>query len=232
MLNFWILLRAEIKRYYAISWSVPGDSLAWFLYTFLIFIGVITILNGVKGGGFGTEDQLLVMVGWMTWIVASDCMGQLPDAIEEEAQTGTLEQICIAPVKLSTILAVRSLAFLLGSGIKGILATILLGFFVAPLPITAGILLLFIISLLGAYGLGFIFAGLALVFKRISALTSLVFSLMIFLTGSLVSLDKLGWVYDLLHYLFPLTWGISLMCSSQVEVHLSTRWCDSERHLG
>jgi hypothetical protein len=36
---------------------------------------------------------------------------------------------------------------------------------------------------------------------------------MIFLTGSLVSLDKLGWVYDLLHYLFPLTWGISLMRS-------------------
>ena len=34
---------------------------------------------------------------------------------------------------------------------------------------------------------------------------------MIFLTGALVSLDKLRWVYDLLRYLFPLTWGISLM---------------------
>lgn len=172
MLKFWVLLRAEIKRYYAISWSAPGDSLAWFLYTILIFIAAVMILNGVKGGGFGREDQLLVMVGWMTWSVASDCMGELPDAIVEEAQTGTLEQICIAPVKLSTILAVRSLAFFLGSGIKGILATILLGFFVAPLPITAGIILLFFISLLGAYGLGFLFPGLALLFERISVLTA------------------------------------------------------------
>jgi ABC-2 type transport system permease protein len=211
VLKFWVLLRAEIKRYYAISWSVPGDSLVWFLYTILIFIAAIIILNGIKGGGFGSEDQLLVMVGWMTWIVASDCMAEMPDTIVEETQTGTLEQICIVPVKLSTILAVRSLAFLFGSGIKGILAIILLGFFVTPLPITVGLILLFFISLMGAYGMGFIFAGLALVFKRISALTGLVFSLMIFLTGSLVSLDKLGWVYDLLHYLFPLTWGISLM---------------------
>lgn len=205
MLNFWVLLRAEIKRYFAISWSVPGDSLAWFLYTILVFVAAVMILNGVRGGGFGSEDQLLVLVGWMTWIVASDCMAELPNSIVEEAQTGTLEQICIAPVQLSRILAICSLAFFLGSGMKAILATILLGFFVAPLRVTAGLIILFFISLVGAYGLGFLFAGLALVFKRVSALTGFVFSIMIFLTGALVNLDKLGWVYDLLRALFPLT---------------------------
>ena len=76
MLNFWVLLRAEIKRYFAISWSVPGDNLAWFLYTSLVFIAAVMILNGVRGGGFTSEDQLLVLVGWMTWIVASDCMAE------------------------------------------------------------------------------------------------------------------------------------------------------------
>ena len=32
MLN---IFRAEIKRYFLIQWSSPGDSLSWFLYTFL-----------------------------------------------------------------------------------------------------------------------------------------------------------------------------------------------------
>jgi hypothetical protein len=44
--------------------------------------------------------------------------------------------------------------------------------------------------------LGFLFAGVALVFKRTDALVGLVFSLMIFLTGALVGLESLGWIYQ------------------------------------
>ena len=75
------------------------------------------------------------------------------------------------------------------------------------------LLALFLVSLVGAYGMGFLFAGVALVTKRTEALANLVFSLMIFLTGSLVGLESLGGVYDVLRLAFPLTWGISLMRS-------------------
>jgi ABC-2 type transport system permease protein len=204
-------LRAEIIRYYRIQWSNPGDSLSWFLYAFLVFAAAIIILNGVSGGAYGREEQLLVLVGWLAWVVASDCMAELPYIISEEAQTGTLEQVCLLPVPLAGILALRSLAFLLGSGAKGLVAVLLTALFVAPLPNSPVLLLIFAISLLGAYGLGFAFAGLALVFKRTQALVGLVFSLMIFLTGSLVGLESLGWVYQVLKFAFPLTWGISLM---------------------
>jgi ABC-type polysaccharide/polyol phosphate export permease len=67
--------------------------------------------------------------------------------------------------------------------------------------------------LLGTYGLGLLLAGLALVLKRVSALTGLVFSLMIFTTGAFVGLEKLGWVHQVFKLVFPLTWGISLMRS-------------------
>lgn len=207
----WTVFRAEVKRYLQVQWSNPGDSLSWFLYTFLVFIAALVILSGISGGGYGKEEQLLVMVGWLTWVVASDCMSELPYSISEEAQVGTLEQICLAPIPLAGILTLRSLAYFVGVGAKGILAAVLLAFFIAPFSAGPTLIVLFLISLVGAYGLGFLFAGIALVFKRTQALVGLVFSLMIFLTGSLVSLASLGWIFQILKIALPLTWGISLM---------------------
>ena len=207
----WTVFRAEVKRYFLIQWSNPGDSLSWFLYTFLIFIAAMVILNGISGGNYGQSEATLVLVGWLTWMVASECMSELPAVISEEAQTGTLEQVCLAPIPLAGILTVRSLAYFIGVGAKGLLAVALAAAFIAPLPSGSALVVLFLISLVGAYGLGFLFAGVALVFKRTAALVGLVLSLMIFLTGALVGLEKLGWVYQVLRLALPLTWGISLM---------------------
>ncbi len=207
----WTIFRAEVKRYFQIQWSNPGDSLSWFLYTLMMFIAALVILNGIRGGGYGKEEQLLVLVGWLTWMVASDCMSELPAVITEEAQTGTLEQVCLVPVPLATLLGLRSLAYLVGVGAKGLLAAILGALVIAPLLAGSALVVLFLISLVGAYGLGFLFAGLVLVFKRTEALVGLVFSLMIFLTGALVGLESLGWIYEVLKLALPLTWGISLM---------------------
>lgn len=209
----WTILRAEIKRYFLIQWSNPGDSLSWFLYTFLVFIAALVLLNGISGGGYGQDEQILVLVGWLTWMVASDCMSELPHTITEEAQTGTLEQVCLLPIPLAALLALRSLAYLIGAGAKGILAAILAAIFIAPLPGAPSLMVIFLISLVGAYGLGFALAGVALVFKRAEALVGILFSLMIFLTGALVGLEQLGWVYEVAKYGLPLTWGISLMRS-------------------
>ncbi len=207
----WTIFRAEVKRYFQVQWSNPGDSISWFLYTILVLIAALVILNGITGGNYGKEEQLLVMIGWLTWVVASDCMSELPYSISEEAQVGTLEQVCMVPLPLAGILTLRSLAYFLGVGAKGILATVLMALFIAPLHSGVTLVVIFLISLVGAYGLGFLFAGLALVFKRTQALVGLVFSLMIFLTGSLVSLTSLGWIFQVLKLALPLTWGISLM---------------------
>jgi ABC-2 type transport system permease protein len=176
-----------------------------------MFAAAVILLSGILGGNFNKEASLLLAAGWLTWTVASDGMAELPQSISDEARTGTLEQLCITPVPLSVILVVRSLVYFLGVGARGILAAAILSFFVAPLSLSPIILFLFLMSLIGAYGLGFLFAGLALIFKRVKALTNLVFSLMIFFTGAFVGLESTGWVFQVLKILFPLTWGISLM---------------------
>lgn len=213
----WAIFRAEVKRYFLIQWSNPGDSISWFLYTLLVFIAAMVILNGISGGGYGQDEALLVLVGWLTWMVASECMSELPAVISDEAQTGTLEQVCLVPMPLAGILTVRSLAYFIGVGAKGLLAVGLAAIFIAPLPSAPALIVLFLISLVGAYGLGFLFAGLALVYKRTEALVGLVFSLMIFLTGALVGLESLGRVYQVLRLALPLTWGISLMRATLTE---------------
>jgi ABC-2 type transport system permease protein len=115
-------------------------------------------------------------------------------------------------------LILRSVAYFLGIGARGIIALIILLLFVTPRSDGNGltVVVLFMVSLLGAYGLGFLFAGVAIVYKRAKSLTNLVFSLMIFLTGALVGLESLGSVFELLKYTFPLTWGISLMRSVMI----------------
>src|SRR4030066_1034064 len=140
----WTVFRAEVKRFFLIQWSNPGDSISWFLYSILVFIAALVILNGISGGGYGQEEQLLVLVGWLTWVVASDCMSELPYSISEEAQVGTLEQVCLAPIPLAGILTLRSLAYFLGVGATGILAAVLLAFFVVPLHAGPTLIALFL----------------------------------------------------------------------------------------
>ena len=205
------VFRSEVQRYFRSSWSKVGENLSWFLYLMLIFIAAVAILGGVQGNVLGSQDQLLVLVGWLAWIVASDCMSELPQAVSEEAQAGTLEQLCLSALPLWFILAVRSLAYLAGVGIRGLIAAVILFFFVAPPQSIPTLILIFLISLAGAYGLGFIFAGLALVIKRVEALTGVIFSLMIFATGALVGLERLGVWYQVLKLGLPMTWGISLL---------------------
>lgn len=205
------IFRAEMKRYYAVQWSNLGDTLSWFVFTFMMFAAIVVLLNGISGGNLDDQARLLVMIGWITWMVAGDCMAEVPEEVTEEAEAGTLEQLCLLPVPFALILGVRSVAYLLGIGLHGLLAAVVLIFFIAPLPSAPALGVLFFLSLVGAYGLGYLFAGLALIFQKVGALTSLVFSLLILLTGAFVGLESLGWVFDVLRLAFPLTWGISLM---------------------
>ena len=122
----------------------------------------------------------------------------------------------------------RQFAALVGVGLRGLIGAIVLFFFIAQPPAVPALLVLFLVSLVGAFGLGFIFAGLALVFKQVQSLTDLVFSLMIFLTGSLVGLESLGGWYQVLKLAFPLTWGISLMREVVQGVGLVVLWGSGE----
>src|SRR5512136_3084746 len=100
MKSSWLIFRAEIKRYYAESWSRIGDTVSWLVYAVMMFAAIVVVLLGVTDGNFGRKEQLLVLVGWLTYMIASDCMAELPGMITNETEAGTLEELCITPIPL------------------------------------------------------------------------------------------------------------------------------------
>jgi ABC-type transport system involved in cytochrome c biogenesis permease component len=73
--------------------------------------------------------------------------GERSQIISDEAETGTLEQICLLPIPLATILIIRSLAYLLGTGVKGLLAAVVLLFFIrSPLSSVSTLTLYFLLA--------------------------------------------------------------------------------------
>jgi ABC-2 type transport system permease protein len=179
--------------------------------TCLLFVALVTILDGASGGTYGREGQVLTMVGWITFQIGGGYIDHMSRSVSDEAESGTLEQISLSPVPLTVVFAARSIVYVAIAGVRGIIAAVILTLVVGVLPINASLIGLFLASLPGACGLGLALAGLALVFKRTKALTGLVFGLMVFLTGAFVGLEKMGWLFTATRLLLPLSWGISLM---------------------
>jgi ABC-type polysaccharide/polyol phosphate export permease len=65
--------------------------------------------------------------------------------------------------------------------------------------------------LLGSCGVGFALAGLALLYKSVSSVSSVIGNLALLVSGALLPLDGLGPIFTVLKYGFPMTWGISLL---------------------
>ena len=214
MIKYLNVVRAEISRVYADQLSHFWDSVSWIIFTTLLFSAVVTILGSIAGGAYTRDAQLAVMVGWLTFQIAGNCMMSLQDDIASEAATGTLEQVALSPVPLVYVFLARSIACFFATGALGLISAVLLMLLVVgtvPAGNSVTIGLLFVISAIGAYGLGFGMAGAALVFKQVSSVAGVVFSLMIFLTGSLVGLEEVPVLFEVTRIIFPLTWGISLM---------------------
>jgi len=225
-------IRAEIRRHLAILVAYPVDNIAWLAMTCLLFLALVTILDGASGGAYGKEDQVLTMVGWLTFQIGGGYVDHISRSVSDEAESGTLEQICLSPIPLAVVFIARSTVYLVIASVRGVIAALILALVVGILPINTSLVGLFLVSLPGACGLGLALAGLALVFKRTKALTGLAFGLMIFLTGAFVGLEKIGWLFTATQMLLPLTWAISLMRTTFTsDVTLSTL-CSSGELLG
>lgn len=221
------LVMAELRRSFRLARAYWLEYVADFILYFAGFLLLVVVFQA-SSENYNAPGILGSIIGYITWKVCATCSINVADIADEESKTGTLEQIFLNGGSALQIFLARSLAYLFGAGIRGLIASLLFFLLVAPAPSVPALLLLFGISLVGAFGLGFLFAGLALVFKRVQAFTGLVFSLMIFFTGSLVGLERLGGWFVVLKLVFPLTWGISLMREAVRDVPLTVQWQSGE----
>ena len=157
-----------MKRYIVNSISTLVSIYMIFI---LIFAGLQSVSGYVKTGAL--EGSLEgTIIGFFVWTFTIYAFSNLAWNLTNEAQTGTLEQLYLAPCWFKWVAA----STLISDFVFSFVPIMLL---LAAMMATTGkwlrvdppsLVPLLLITLLGAYGVGFALGGLALVFKRIQAL--------------------------------------------------------------
>ena len=154
--------------------------------------------------------MLSTLIGYTTWKICASVLEDIARVASDEARTGTLEQLFLAGWPPGLVFTGRSLGYVISHTLRGlILAFILAGLLGLLQPISPVAAILFVLTLLGACGLGFALAGLTLVYKRIGGGLHLLWQMLVFFTGALAPIT-----HPLLAgfaKLLPLTWGISAL---------------------
>lgn len=154
--------------------------------------------------------MLSTLIGYTTWKICASVLEDIARVASDEARTGTLEQLFLVGWPPGLVFAGRSLGFVLNHTLRGlILAFILAGLLGLLQHVSPVAAILFVLTLMGACGLGFALAGLTLVYKRIGGGLHLLWQMLVFFTGALAPITHP--VLAGFAKLLPLTWGISAL---------------------
>ncbi|MFP3899149.1 MAG: ABC transporter permease [Dehalococcoidia bacterium] len=195
-----------LKRYYFDTLSMI---VTIFLVFLIIFFGAAALLGASPAAGDTLEG---IVVGFMVWTFALVAYSTLSWGIIEEAQQGTLEQLYMSPLGFGWVTILRVAAHFI---INVFMVLVILFLMMATTGRWLNLDVLSLIPLVlltvaGAYGIGFFMGGLALVFKRVqSALQILQFVLVIFIAA------PMGWM-PFMRFL-PLSLGTRLIGAVMID---------------
>jgi ABC-2 type transport system permease protein len=183
-----------------------------YLFFALLFFGGQAAVGSVGGVGAMGDTFDGLIVGWFLWTMSLTAYFSLAQNVTQESQWGTLEQLYMSPHGFGTVMAAKVVANLLISLLWGaiILALMLL---TTQRPISVDVLTVLpvtVLALLSVVGIGFVFAGLALIYKRVENVTQLMQFVLIGLIAAPVS------GYSPLRFL-PLVQGSSMLQSAMRE---------------
>lgn len=177
------LFLAELKRSWIQFKRYPTEAISGIIIFAAVFYGLFLSAKYVAGPGLQLGDRLdSIIVGYVLWTLATFILFDVAGTLQNEAQTGTLEQLFISPFNIRRVLLFRAIASLLIQFL--IIAVILLIIMVLTgrwlsFPIT----LVFPLStlILSGYGLSFALGSLALVLKRVQQLLGISQFVLLFL---------------------------------------------------
>lgn len=205
----------EAQRFTALWRSYRWSTISSVVVHAIIFPVLMLLFDSLAtryGSEYGAARQLQSLIGFLVWYLCMKLMVAIPTMVEEESVMGTLENITLTTVTFQKTLILRTIVMLLRLGLEtALLSTILSLALGLTLTFTAATIFITLLLLLGSCGVGFALAGLALLYKSVSSISSVIGNLALLLSGALVPLDGLGLIFTVLKYGFPMTWGISLL---------------------
>lgn len=166
----WSIIKKQALLLLRYPVNTAAEVVTVYIFFLLFFYGGLEAARnaGVDPAGLGgTFDGLII--GWFLWTMAQRAYLRLATTISLESQWGTLEQLYLSPFGFGRVIAASVVAHLLESLTWG---TVILGLMLATTSRTLDISLLTVVplsllSILSVVGIGFVFAGLALIYKRV-----------------------------------------------------------------
>ncbi|WP_313756026.1 ABC transporter permease [Tissierella sp.] len=164
----------ELSRY---KFNTISDIIIFYVLFMAMFLGIKSfgISFGISPMDMGSNLEGFV-VGYFLWTIMLMAYTGAAYGVMHDANRGTLEQLNMSGIKLSTIVTIRSLSDLL---INFIISIVLL--FIIMLTTNYkleikifSILLPIFIGIFSILGIGLIFGGLALIFKKVQSLLNIV----------------------------------------------------------
>ncbi|NEU58715.1 ABC transporter permease [Halorussus sp. MSC15.2] len=169
------LVKVVFYKQYVLFVRYPVNTASLFL-TLVAFFSLVFFGGKAIAGPSLTDSLNGIIVGFFLFTLSITSYSGLAWNVTREAQWGTLERLFMSPHGFRTVMAVKSIvniafSFLWGAGLL-VFMMATTGRWLTVDPLT--ILPLLALTLMSIVGIGFLFAGLALVYKRIENLFQIV----------------------------------------------------------
>jgi ABC-2 type transport system permease protein len=146
-------------------------------------------------------------------LFALNSVGHFSNAIRDESHIGVMEQIALSPLGLIVDMWGRAIGKTLVDCITIglVLFTVVVSTHISlnfP-PISVGIV--FILTLLGLYGLAFFLGGLTLIYKRLGNVTIVIRFAFLILTGAVTPIENFPLWLQIIAKTLPMTQGLKIL---------------------
>lgn len=204
----WFECKYELKRCIRYKISFISD----IIFFVLLFLGLFYMGNEKEVTGYYGVDiyqgRIIMLIGYLYWQLSSIALGISANVIKNEALSGTLEAKLLTRVPCVLLLFARLLAGILVS-MSSLAAVIAVVLITKLMPVSYLLrflcsLLLYFPSLLGMFGIGLLFGGLALKEKSIGQFLFMIQAALLFISN-IFSIND-----NIFGYIIPHIFGIGL----------------------
>jgi ABC-2 type transport system permease protein len=218
LFDFLLLVKAEIKRDYIYMKRYPLEILSFLFFMYMILLAILFGFHQLADGMSNVLNKEKMVLGYaLMQFVLSTQMGW-SGQIQNESQTGTLEQLSISGHSLGEVLLARGFAQLPRQILSFYLLTLAYNWSLQDLNMDLAhtipeVTVLLVVLAIGIFGLSFVFAGITLIFKRVGFFFQIInFAFLGLFWQNRAALPDgsfIAFIYD--H--FPLTIGMSQLQS-------------------
>lgn len=211
------LFKIEVSRLFSEIKTYLLDNLVGIADDVLICTG---ILVGVGSDFFPGRSQEYALIGMILWRVTIVSLQTSCGIVQKELRLGTLEQLMLSNYSFLKLLIVRLEAKMLVESCKLFFSTIVI-MLMFNIKIYSKInfglfILVLLVSCIGTFGMGFVVAGIALVYKKAVALVNSISYFILFFTGTLIPLEMHPKVFSPIAKALPFIWAVNTIQENQL----------------